>query len=313
MSDSSEKLPKRIDESTIIDKIKNIPNKLGDAYSWIRFEESKPFVNALASLGSFVVGDPTGLSIPLLLACGDNLVRKRAQKHIPELANIMILYKPQFNSQIIQSEFGQQLLRDIVNKIIQEDNEQKIHYLKSFLISIYSQPIENYDIFRKYKDMLFQMDPIRLQILTVMSDPKKLIPKILDAKIKQHEGKKSKEIGGLHIPEDYNNHHLKFNNLLFEQSISELRTQGILKNLSGNEVGLGGEQLSQNISPEGEISTEFHHSRKLAEQYEKKGLTFRDKTKLQIEINTVDFITDFGWHFIQFFKTNKELSDDKNN
>jgi hypothetical protein len=302
-------LPKKITESGIIDKIKEIPEKFGESYSWIRSEETRPFIDALATLGSFAVGDPTGMVLPLILNCGDNFIRKRAEKHLPELAQILIIYKPQFNFDIVKSEFGQQILREIIDKIIHEENELKIHYLKSFLISVYLQPKEDYDLFRKYKDMLYQMDPVRLQILAVLSNPREFIPKIINAKIESYEKNKPREIGNFNIPEDYNNHHFQFNNLLFEQSISELKTQGILKNSGNNGIGLGGNQLSEKEAPKEQIGVVFQHSRKLAEQYEQSGLHFRKRTELQIEIATIDSITEFGWYFIQFFKIEKELSN----
>jgi len=208
------------DNSIVLKITESIQNKAKDAFLWINTSEGKIITKTIASLTSYVVGDPTGMLFPTILECADYTIRKRFTKHIPDLVQKLEENKMNLNEKFIKSEFAQTLLRETIKEIVNEPDEEKIKTLKQFLVSAYVQEDPKEAVLRNYKKILLEMDGMHIQILSVLSNPQKISLDIIKKTLSE-----SKD--SFKIAENYNQF-LKMNNTLFTKSIRDLSNWAIL-------------------------------------------------------------------------------------
>ena len=166
----------QIVESNNLENIEiQLRKKISNTTAWIYSSEGKLLTKIIASIGSFVVGDPTGFVLPFILESSDVVIRKRFLKHFPDLANRLEQNSSHLNHNYIKSSEGQKLLKDTFRKIIQETNDEKIEYLKKFLLTSYSDKKSDYELINTFFKILTNMEPIHIKLLTVLKNPKEIL------------------------------------------------------------------------------------------------------------------------------------------
>lgn len=228
--------------SKIFDQLKP---KLVNVFSWIESDEGKIIANVITSLGSYVVGDPTGLLFPTILNCTDYGIRKKVLKHFPDIMEKLNNEQALLNMEFIRSELGQQLLRDTFNAIIKETEEEKITKLKSFLISAYKQEKPDNLFIRSCYRHLMLMDVIHIQILAIFNNPESVIRKICEERIES-------DARTIKIPDDLNPFFLKMDENIYSNVIKELENWDILNGIRNSSTGglFTAIEVEQRILPE---------------------------------------------------------------
>lgn len=155
-----------------------------------------------------------------------NTVKK--SHHILELAELLEVKKEQINQSFIKSDYGHKLIKELISEIIDEVNEDKINYLKSFFVYITTSQNTQEQTIQMFHEKLIQMQPIHLQILYILHKPEDAIMDILS---------KSKDLKSLKLPADFNIY-IKADPFIFDIVIDDLRTWNILKPSIGT-TGIG--------------------------------------------------------------------------
>ena len=299
-SENSENLP-TVNENSVLSKLKDtLQSKISTTYSWINTGEGKIVSRIIASLGSFAVGDPTGMIVPLILECSDHVVRKRFIKHFPDLLNKLESEKLKINEKFLKSAVGQQLLRDTLREIIHEDNEEKIEYLKSFLLNSYVQQNPNEIVIKRYQKLLLQMDSSHLQILSSISSPYVATLKVVkDLTLDIVLGGAADNIN----LKDYNTHYFKMNKTIFETSIQDLKTWGIA-DLPDFNFGLKDPPDPKTLAVNKKLSVNGTHAQAFVDTWWKRDHSYshEELSAWYVSSQMLARISDFGWDFIQYVK-----------
>jgi len=139
--------------------------------------------------------------------------------HISDLTNIFNAKKDKINQSFIKSDYGKKLIKELVKEIINEIDEERINYLKNFFVyATTSQNVKEQTIMMFHKKLL-QMQPIHLQVLHTLHEPKEPIKYILS---------KNKDMKRLKLPADFNIY-IKADSFIFDTAVDDLRTWNILK------------------------------------------------------------------------------------
>lgn len=217
-------------DDPVISKVKeSLRKKLSDSLSWLDTDEGKIISRAITSLGSFAMGDPTGIVLPLIIESADNLVRKRFVKHFPDLMDKLEKSKARLNEDYIRSESGQSALRETLKKIITESNEEKIELFKKLLIESYEggrvHEQENRFLFK----ILSEMEVEHLQILAVLNSPDSVIEKTFE-EIKKEAIKLEppREQVSLLVWKSIRKYYLKMDEHIFEKVLDDLKNWKLL-------------------------------------------------------------------------------------
>jgi len=228
-------LPESNDKT--IETISNeLKKKLSQAGSWIFSSDGLKISKIIASLGSFVVGEPIGFLLPFIIESSDIVIRKRFLKHFPDLVDKLQKNKDKMNLEFVRGEIGQELLRETIQKMIHETNEEKISHLKSFLINAYSKDSDE-EIIKNCQKILLNMDPIHIKILSILRNPEKILRDVAE-KRKQNPRSENELRYGKHqyvlyweplADDDINTYYLKTNPMLYENSLKDLVTWNILE------------------------------------------------------------------------------------
>lgn len=235
MDDRGEKheLIKRDSEENFLELFKEKTQK---AFSWITSEESKIIVKIIASLTSSSIGDPTGLVIPLILDCADSLVRKRFLKHIPDLTQKIEAINT-LNLKYVESEEGRKLLKDTMKQIIHETNEDKIGYLKQFLVKSYSEKNTDSERVTNFFKILSNMEPIHMKLLRVLKNPREIILEVCEQRKQNPRPEGKRPYGKLdsatfwedHGMDDLNEFYLHSDPLVYVNGHKDLVTWNIIE------------------------------------------------------------------------------------
>lgn len=143
--------------------------------------------------------------------------------HISELADILCAKKDKINHSFIESNYGNKLIKGLVKEIVNEVDEERIAYLKNFFVNATtSQNVKEQTIMMFYEKLL-QMQPIHLQVLRTLHEPREPIMHILS------ENKNREQ---LKIPADFNAY-IKADSFIFDTAVDDLRTWNILKSSVG--------------------------------------------------------------------------------
>jgi len=223
MADDKDLIP--VKDDPIYRKLLNgLQGKSTGVFSWMQTNEGKSISNIIASFTSFIAGDPSGMFFPILLKCTDIAVRKGLVKHWPDLAKRLNEQKYKMDEKFYRSEFGQKLLKETLNDIIHELDEQKIEFHKQFLINAYKKPEKGNELLQAYNDLLRSLDSVQLRILRIFYSPEEPIQEIIK-KLKGNLGEQTAINLRRSIRE-----HLGINILLFDAAIKKLEASNLILN-----------------------------------------------------------------------------------
>lgn len=169
------------DKKEILSKIDNtLDSHLRKAYDWIHTDEGQIIVNVIQSLSSYAVGNPIGLLTPSIIQSADLMIRKRFLKRVPNLMDKLDKVSPQINEDFLKSDTGQNLLRQTLTKLIEEENDEKSEMYKRFLINCYTNLDVKKERISTYMNILTSLEPIQLKILGVLCKPEETVERILE-------------------------------------------------------------------------------------------------------------------------------------
>ena len=224
-----------------LDYLENIKSQLREKISntgtWIYSSEGKLVTKIIASIGSFVVGDPTGFVLPFILESSDVVIRKRFLKHFPDLVNRLEQNRERLNHNYLKSSEGQKMLKDTLRSIIQETNEEKIEYLKKFLLTSYTTKKPNSELINTFFRILINMEPIHIKLLTVLKNPKEIMIYVANERKKNPRPVESRPHGKNDCAvywsenkyDDLNNFYLHSDPVVYSNAHKDLVTWNILE------------------------------------------------------------------------------------
>lgn len=225
-----ETLPTKNEDSILAEISESLQGKIVKVFSWIGTEEGKIVSRAIASLASFGIGDPTGMIFPLILKSTEVRVRKRLLKHVPDFIDRLEKEKIRINKNFFNSETGQELLRNTFREFLNQKDEEKIEYHKTFLLNSYVEQDPNEELISSYWDILISLSTTSLLILKVLINPEKKAVEIFEYKKGKDEG-------------DYFSYSLKtdlikvlgINESVFNRASTKLESEGLI-NTTGTSV-----------------------------------------------------------------------------
>ena len=212
------------DPESFLSKIKDtIQGKISAGYSWLDKEEGKIFSRAIASLGSLMAGDPTGILFPFVLETTNLAIRKRFLKHFPDLVSRLEAEKTRINQNFFQSDRGQELFRVTISELIHQLDEEKAEYHKNLLVNSYVQSNADEEKISLYWEILVSLPSTSLRILRVLLNPQEKIKEIFESKKGEDEG-------------DYFSYNLKqdlakvmnIDPFVFDRTSNELESVGLI-------------------------------------------------------------------------------------
>jgi len=157
-------------------------------------------------------------------------------KHIPDLANKMEAIGI-LNQKYVESEEGRKLLKDTMKQIIHETNEDKIEYLKQFLVKSYSNENTNTERITNYFKILSNMEPIHMKLLSVMRNPREIILAVCEQRKQNPRPEGKRPYGKLDSAtfweddgrDDLNEFYLQSDPLVYINGCQDLITWNIIK------------------------------------------------------------------------------------
>lgn len=213
---------------------------------WLATETGRHVMRSVAMIGSFALGDPTGFILPMIIETADVTIRNRFIKHVPELVNTLESNRNTLNMEFVKTDLGQKLLRDSIRNIINETEEEKIQYVKNFLLNSYQQENPDDVFIRTCFSLLSRMDSIHLQVLSTFSNPKQPLEKICHEKINNYV-----ELTGydymINLWTDWNPYYFKIDSEIYKNIIDELINWNILH--TGHSDADNFNPLTKNIEP----------------------------------------------------------------
>ena len=166
-----------------LDKIKQFPQRIIDSARWIYSPEyADALRKIMESIGPFIAEEPIGFLFPLLIECTDIAIRRRFIEHVPDLIHQLDQKKPQLNREYMHSPDGQKLLKNVLRNMIQETNEEKIKYLKQFLVTGYTRKDTDLELTNMFFKILIDMEPIHIKLLGVLKNPREIIFNVADTR-----------------------------------------------------------------------------------------------------------------------------------
>ena len=147
----------------------------------------------------------------------------RNSHHISDLADLINAKKDKINQEFITSPYGHKLIKELVKEIINEVDEDRIKYLKNFFVNATTSQNIREQTIMMFHEKLLQMQPIHLQVLHALHEPREPIKYILS---------KNKNMKQLKLPADFNIY-IQTDSFIFDVTIDDLRTWNILKSSVG--------------------------------------------------------------------------------
>lgn len=230
-------LKKITGKDIIIHNIRNqLKDKLQTSLFWLNTTEGDILSKGIKILSSFIVGQPIGFLLSFIIECADSTIRKEFLPNLLDVANRLENEKS-LNKNFIQSPEGQKLLKDTLRKIIQETNQEKIEYLKRFLITTYSDKTPDSELINIFFKILTSMEPTHIKLLTILKNPKEIITKVANERKKNPrlEGERpyGKNNHSVYFTEDHNddlnNFYLHIDPVIYSNAHKDLVTWNILE------------------------------------------------------------------------------------
>jgi len=202
-------------------------------FSWLDTIDGKILVNGISTISPYISGNPIGFLFPFIIESADSIVRERFLKSLSDIGNELDHDKSRLDIDFIKTEEGQQLLKNIFRKIIQENNKEKTEYLKQFLVNSYVKTDIEKETIDEYYNILASLHPSQLQLLRIFLIPEDTINNIIKELLKTSSDE-------IHFSLKNNLRlHMKINEQLFSVYIQKLDSSGLIS-LQGRAVDWSG-------------------------------------------------------------------------
>ncbi len=218
--------------------VKQLRQKINESVEWMYSTEWVALSQKIIeSIGPLIVGDPMGFIFPLLVECTDIVARERFIKHVPDLMDRLERKNSLLNLEYIHSPEGQKLLKETLRKMIQETNEDKIEYLKQFLVTGYTSKNTDSELTNMFFKILINMEPIHIKLLTVLKNPREIILSIANGRKNKPRSEDDRPYGKNDCAvywsedkyDDLNQFYLVSNLTVYSNAHNDLVTWNILK------------------------------------------------------------------------------------
>lgn len=167
--------------SSFITTVKDqLRTELQTTLSWLDTIDGKILFNGITTISPYIVGNPLGFLFPFIIESADMVVRQRFLKHLSDIGNKLKDKTPDLDMDFIQTLEGQQLLKDTFRMLIQENHDEKIEFLKKFLINSYIQSDLKEETKRQFLITLSSLSPTELILLRILFNPQTYIEEIVE-------------------------------------------------------------------------------------------------------------------------------------
>lgn len=226
-----------------MDEVKSLAIKIKDKTNELGIQVKQEVFDVLSKSVQFlpsVVGNELVLAtfvpmIPSLIY--DSVKSAIFEKHIPDLGKRLFDEKENLNKDFINSPFGKKLFKDIIGEILEQTNEEKIEYLKKFLVTSYSDKKSDSELIKAFFKILTNMEPIHIKLLTILKNPKEIMTQVANERKKnprpveeRHYGKKDGAVYWTEdLDDDLNNFYLHTEPVIYSNAHKDLVTWNILE------------------------------------------------------------------------------------
>lgn len=261
------KISRKKSLDTNLAKIKNsLKSEFEQVFLWLGKSEGQLLSNSLMTL-SALLPQPFGIVFPMVMQCSDYLIRERFLKHFPDLVTKLAAEKSRINEEFLKSPEARELLRDVLGEIIKQTDEEKIEYLKKFLLNSYAMVDMNYQEINEFLEILKSFQPTQLQILNILVNPQVTVEKIIEKwRLQRHQTWALRDdlMDILQLDKEF-----------FNRSISKLESFGLISPASGS------------------MLIQWDTGKYVEESL--------DSTRTQMITKYQKLVTDFGLKFVKFF------------
>lgn len=222
-------LPAKNDNNEI-SRIKNwLTLKIQDALTWIDTEDGQILSNAIKSLGSFVIGDATGVILPYIFDLSNSTLRRRFLPDFKNLTDRLSENQNKIDESFLKSDVGQEILKETIRELIHQKDQEKRELHKQFLINAYTKKDETQERISTFMNILISLEPVQLRILGAISNHEETIKRIFDS------FDQSKPTIPLALKNDVRRL-LAVDNEIFERSIAKLESEKLIDRQQGLEI-----------------------------------------------------------------------------
>ncbi|MEO9308084.1 MAG: hypothetical protein ABI342_07220 [Nitrososphaera sp.] len=261
--------PKKSDNE--LSRSKNLlGNKFENILTWINSEDGQLLSNMIKSLGSFVIGDPTGIIIPYVFDLSNSNLRRRFLKDFNDLTNRLNENKEKIDGSFLKSEIGQEILKETIHQLINQNDEEKRKSHIQFLVNAYTKEKARTDRISVFMNILILLEPSALQILHVISNPEETVTKIME----KHDH--TRLTNQINLKNDVRRL-LTIDSEIFERAITKLESEQIIAR-NGLEIAW--------------CSGEYHKEQK-------------NEAKIRMTEALKRLVTQFGKDFTSYFTNTK--------
>jgi len=227
-SDAKRKEAKKL--FLVTNQISSEIKKRLDPNSWLSLDEGKFLTNLIIQMSPLVaMGDPIGMLIPSVIYLGDLGLRDRFLRRTPKLMEAINAKRAKINMDFLQSELGQQMLRDNFDQIVHEIEDEKVNRIKNFFVSSCLDENPDQVYIRNCHRILLSMDGFHVRLISILENPEEAIRETYRAKIKElYNSMEFKEII-LNPWIDINKYYLHIDNFLYNKTLGDLEDWGIFK------------------------------------------------------------------------------------
>ncbi len=178
-----------------------------------------------ATLGMFepVIGVCTAFAMELY----DPLKRKIFVSEITKVSEEFEKLQDSLDFEFIQSDKGMKILSDVLKEIINETEEVRRKYLRSFLVSTYTKQDMERVRTEDYLDTLISSKPVDLQILKTVYQPREIVKQILERILEPG-------ITRTHNLKDQIGQTLKIDPDVYERALKRLSDNEVIVNIQNN-------------------------------------------------------------------------------
>jgi hypothetical protein len=165
---------------SLLKEVKNyLQTNLQTVFSWLDTIDGKILINGISTISPHIIANPVGFLFPFILESADAIVRKRFLKSLSDIGKRLEENESKLDTDYIKTPEGQQLLKNTLRNLIQENNEEKTEYLKQFLINAYVKTDIEKEKIEEYFNILTSLQPSQLQILKIFLIPDNTIDEII--------------------------------------------------------------------------------------------------------------------------------------
>lgn len=214
-----------------------VKTELQTALSWLDTIDGRILLKGISSISPYIVGSPIGFLFPFIIESTDMMVRKRFLRGLTDIGNELDYERSNLNMDFIKTPEGQQLLKNTFRKIIQENSEEKIEYLRKFLITSYSDKKPDSELTNAFFKILENMEPIHIKLLTILKNPKEILLKIAEQRKQNPRSVSERKYGKSDYAlywevtgqDDINEFYLQTNPIVYHNALKDLVKWNIIE------------------------------------------------------------------------------------